>query len=68
MQTGHPRQPRMPREYGLWSRAWLFGLCDEGAPRASGHGQVAALAILGVAHHDRVGGTGNLYALATVRT
>ena len=59
----------MPREYGLWSRAWSLHLRDEGSPRAGGHAQgAAALAILGVAHHDRVDGTGDFYALATVRT
>jgi hypothetical protein len=51
-----------------WSRAWSLHLRDEGSPGASGHAQGAALAILGVPHHDRVGGIGDFYALATVRT
>ncbi len=51
-----------------YTRAWSLHLRDERSPRAGGHVQGAALAILGVAHHDRVGGTGDFYALATVRT
>ena len=56
------------REYGLWSRACSLHRRDERMPCTGGHAQYAAVAILGVAHHDRIGGTGDFYALATVRT
>jgi hypothetical protein len=41
---------------------------DECPPRTGGHAQGLSVAVLGVPHHHGVGSTGDLYALATVRT
>ena len=57
-----------PRGYGLWSRACSLHRRNERTPCNGGHAQYAAVAVLGVAHHDRIGSTGDFYALATVRT
>src|SRR5260370_28180275 len=67
-QAGHPRNRGCPASNGLWSRDWSLHRLDERSPRTGGHAEHAAVAVLGVAHHDRVGGTGDFYALATVRT
>jgi hypothetical protein len=50
------------------SRSRLLHRCDERPPRTGGHAQRPSIAVLGVSHDDGVGGTGDFYALAAVRT
>jgi hypothetical protein len=51
-----------------WSRARLLHRGDERAPGTGGYAQRLPVAVLGVSHHHGVDRTGDLYALATVRT